>query len=467
MKRLLFVFISCFILLCAPVHAEYGLYMFNDSTVQPEHPAPYMKHVSSWSRVEQEDIYLNSSHVVFHTNSGSNTFKLQADVMPVSATDKKVSFKSADETIAKVDENGKITAAGKLGDTVITVTSGKITKECKVSMRVGVKSVTLSEQALELYADKPEPITLKADIKPYNATVKDVIWYSMDNSIATVDENGTVIPCGVGETNIIAKTVDGSLTAACQVFVSVLSAPAEKAETTVSYVNYPYSIGDAVDSQMQTNPTVFTTNAYPAYRSEVEQCIDPQLYIEDGDKYQFLDLSSPNGVSEEMLNNYLHGKGVLDGMGGVFIEAARECGISEVYLAVHAALESGNGFSQLARGTNYNGTTVYNLFGIGAIDSAPLEGGSQTAYIYGWTSVEEAIRGGAAWISNNYINSGQNTLYKMRWNPEKPATHQYASDVEWAIKQARTLKNMFDAFPSADLRFEIPVYKGQNEPTIK
>jgi type VI secretion system secreted protein VgrG len=75
--------------------------------------------------------------------------------------------------------------------------------------------------------------------------------------------------------------------------------------------------------------------------------------------------------------------------------------------------------------------------------------------------------GGAEWISKNYINSGQNTLYKMRWNPDRPGTHQYATDVAWASKQAKTLKNMFSAFPNAELSFEFPIYQDQSEPTIK
>ncbi len=467
MKRIISVILSCAVMLGISAGAEYGRQIFDESTIKSERPSPYMKHVNSWKPVAAEKIYTDSDNIVFYTDSNTREFSLNAEVMPFMATDKTITYSSSDTSIASVDNKGVVRATGKIGDAVITLTSGKVVKKCGVSMRKGVKSVAVSDDAIELFADKPEPVRLSAVVLPTDATLKDVIWYSEDTSIATVDSSGTVIPCGVGETNIVAKTVDGSRTAECAVFVSVTNPSTEKAKTDVVYSHYAYAVEDVIDSQMDTNPTVFTSKAYPAYRSEVEQCIDPQFYTGGYEKYQFLDLSCPNGVSAETLNNYLRGKGVLEGMGETFIEAARECGISEVYLAVHAALESGNGFSQLATGTDYYGTTVYNMFGIGAVDSAPLQGGTEYAYRYGWTSVEEAIRGGAVWIANNYINNGQNTLYKMRWNPDKPATHQYASDVEWAIKQAKTLKNMFDAFPDANLRFEIPVYKGQKESVIE
>lgn len=66
------------------------------------------------------------------------------------------------------------------------------------------------------------------------------------------------------------------------------------------------------------------------------------------------------------------------------------------------------------------------------------------------------------WISENYVNDEiyqQNTLYEMRWNPNLPGTHQYATDIAWAIKQAPNIKKMYDNFPNAKLTFDIPVYQ--------
>ena len=91
--------------------------------------------------------------------------------------------------------------------------------------------------------------------------------------------------------------------------------------------------------------------------------------------------------------------------------------------------------------------------------------------VSGWGVMNaKAIEGGAKWISENYINNskyGQNTLYKMRWNPEKPAEHQYATDIAWASKQAKSMSSMFEAFPTAKYKFEIPRYSGQEKLEVK
>ena len=118
-----------------------------------------------------------------------------------------------------------------------------------------------------------------------------------------------------------------------------------------------------------------------------------------------MDLSVSNNVDSATLDTYLKGKGVLDGHGSEFKKAADDNNVSEVYLVIHSCLETGNGSSELANGVEYNGTTVYNLFGIGAYDANPVGNGSQRAYSQGWTSVEAAIKGGAKWISENYVNS--------------------------------------------------------------
>ena len=70
-------------------------------------------------------------------------------------------------------------------------------------------------------------------------------------------------------------------------------------------------------------------------------------------------------------------------------------------------LETGNGTSALARGIEVNGTTVYNVFGIGAYDNSAVYSGSQKAYREGWTSVGAAIKGGAKFISDMYVNASE------------------------------------------------------------
>jgi beta-N-acetylglucosaminidase len=425
----------------------------------------YFKHVCTWEEIEQEEIILNKNELTFYLDDENSEFNLEAEVMPMNATNRKITYSSSNEEVASVDGKGKITTHNVAGDALITAKSGNVTARCKVKVVKAVTGVTLSQDKLQFYADRPVTAVLTAAVEPEDATIKGVEWSTDDASIAAVDAEGIVTPCGVGTTLISATTLDGNYIASCEVTVDTWEK--RTAEPTLFYTDYSITLDDMVSRQLAANPTVFTSNTSAASMSDVKQYADPQNFTDGYDLYQFLDLSDSNGIDTETLNNYLTAKGVLEDKGSTFISAAKKYDVSEIYLAVHACLESGNGSSQLATGVEVEGVTVYNMFGIGAVDSDPVGAGAQYAYSQGWTTVDAAIMGGAEWISKNYINSGQNTLYKMRWNPDRPGTHQYATDVAWASKQAKTLKNMFSAFPNAELSFEFPIYQGQSEPTIK
>lgn len=192
----------------------------------------------------------------------------------------------------------------------------------------------------------------------------------------------------------------------------------------------------------------------------------------DNGLLQFLKLSGSSGISVDDLNKELGKSGILSGLGHVFKEASEKYNINEIYLLGHSKLETGSGFSDLAKGIlveEVDGQAVepkvvYNMFGIGAFDSSPVKSGSEYAYKMGWDTVEASIIGGAEWISERYVNNSthkQDTLYKMRWNPVNPGNHQYATDIGWAYKQTHTLNQLIEFSNKYDLqlRFDIPIYK--------
>ncbi|WP_336252524.1 peptidoglycan-binding protein [Oceanobacillus sp. MO10714A] len=208
---------------------------------------------------------------------------------------------------------------------------------------------------------------------------------------------------------------------------------------------------------------------YDAWRNATEsdtlEYLDPMN--KDVDEFQHLDLSSTVGATAPELNKYLQGKGILAGTGQAFIDAAKKHNINELYLLSHALLETGNGTSRLSNGITVNGKKVYNMFGIGAVDSCPEKCGSERAYQEGWDTPYKAIVGGAKFIGDRYIHNAynQNTLYKMRWNPEGmarhgSATHQYATDIRWAEKQISNLKKLHrDILVNPVLKFNFVQYK--------
>ncbi|QHW36537.1 autolysin [Staphylococcus ursi] len=206
-----------------------------------------------------------------------------------------------------------------------------------------------------------------------------------------------------------------------------------------------------------------------ANRAETEKAMNTEALEKDPTLiYQFLKLDTYQGLGAEELNELLKGKGILEGQGAAFKEAAQKHNINEIYLISHALLETGNGTSQLANGghVDKNNKVVttgepkyYNMFGIGAIDTDALRNGFKTAEKYGWNTVSKAIIGGAEFIRDRYIGSGQNTLYRMRWNPEHPATHQYATDINWANVNAQRMKSFYDQIGETGKYFDVDVYK--------
>ncbi|PLR90780.1 PA14 domain-containing protein [Bacillus sp. T33-2] len=217
-------------------------------------------------------------------------------------------------------------------------------------------------------------------------------------------------------------------------------------------------------------PTWYQVSAWMnALRGDVEYYVNPGNFSKGSTEYfQFLKLSESAGLNVNEVNDrILNGKGILQGKASSFIEAGTRLGINEVYLISHALLETGNGTSNLATGvvvSQLDGQavepkTVYNMYGINAKDSCPLQCGSEYAYKMGWTSPERAIVGGAEFIAGGYIHNGQDNLYKMRWNPGRPGTHQYASDIGWATKQVNRIKNLYDLLSNYTLVFDEPKFQ--------
>lgn len=427
-------------------------------------------------------IFVPTSTITLYT--GGEGRLLQTEIFPKNATNQNITWKSKNTKIARVDENGRVKPVG-VGMTEITATTedGGFEAKCFVNVVNSYVDVqTLSVKNTDAMTIKVgDSVNAIVTVSPSNARNKTLKWSSDDTKIATVSQAGRIRGVSVGTANITVETTNGKK----QTFtVNVTESDAKDpfnlndevsdldTEGTVTYTSYDISFPQIIRIQMGLNPPPkIWRNGGMSYATESEtaEYMNPNSFYTDAYKYQFLDLSKPNNVSEETLNNYLADKGVMKGMGAAFIEAAKEYNVSEVYLVAHACLESGNGTSHLATGVEVNGTTVYNLFGIGAYDANPVGNGSQRAYSQGWTSVESAIKGGAKWISENYVNSPdgrQNTLYKMLWNPENPGTHQYATDIGWAVKQAVSIEKIFSSFTDATLSFDVPVYSGQIPPTV-
>lgn len=169
------------------------------------------------------DITLNKTE---GTLAVGDTETLVATIAPAGATNKMVEWSSSDESVATVDENGKVTAL-KAGTATITAKAldGDKTATFTLTVKEAATSVTLNKTAIELSVGASE--TLTATIAPSGADDA-VEWTTSDESVATVDENGKVTAVKAGTATITVTTKNGK-TAMCTVTVK-----AEKKEEPAS-----------------------------------------------------------------------------------------------------------------------------------------------------------------------------------------------------------------------------------------
>lgn len=231
--------------------------------------------------------------------------------------------------------------------------------------------------------------------------------------------------------------------------------------------NYSYTFDSMVDIQMTRTPKANGTGTIAAGRNLVEYYVNPANFTKDSiGYYQFLVLSSPANLhAPEVNTNVLSNAGTLTGTAAAFIEAGNKYQVNEAYLIAHALHETGNGGSTLAKGVVVNGKTVYNMYGTAAYDGSAVSSGAQYAYDKGWFTPELAIVGGAEFVAKNYIARGQDTLYKMRWNPDDRGVHQYATHVSWAISQTTKMANIYNLLNSYTLVFDVPKFVNQPSST--
>ncbi len=137
-----------------------------------------------------------------------------------------VRWSSTDETVAVVDDQGRVTAIGA-GSCSITAVCGTLSALCEVHVLVPMTGIVLSQQQLDLKTG--ESVSLTVDIMPADTTDSwSAAWSSDNPSVASVSQEGTVTAVS-GGTAVISVSV-GNFTASCPVSVTE-NIPAE---TTVT-----------------------------------------------------------------------------------------------------------------------------------------------------------------------------------------------------------------------------------------
>lgn len=178
------------------------------------------KNATTWKKfkyiLEMTTVELDSKEL--SVNVGDSA-KITASVYPNTGSET-IRWESRDEDIVSVDSSG-VLIAKKPGNVYVvasTKTYIEASDSCKVTVIQPVKSILLSEEKIE-FEKVGDVKQLFATVLPEDASNKNVIWNSSDNSVCSVSDDGVVIAVGIGSSVISATTEDGGFIATCVVTV--------------------------------------------------------------------------------------------------------------------------------------------------------------------------------------------------------------------------------------------------------
>lgn len=273
--------------------------------------------------------------------NGENTKDLDAKLVPADATDVKLAYESSDESVATVDETGKVTAVANGECTITTYVTAKtedaeaselsavaveaadseetddsvatmpedlaamdsafgvvpedLKAETKVTVTTNVESVTLDKTEGVLTVGNT--VTVTATVTPDTTTNASVTWTSSDEAIATVDSEGKITAVAPGTATITAvsdSNPDANATYAVTVQAKKVVAPASTKTSSKSNSGYAGSSSNAGNSS-NSGAVTAPSNPAPAQPSEPAPAPAPDPQPEQPSNPEPAQPSQPSG----------------------------------------------------------------------------------------------------------------------------------------------------------------------------
>ncbi len=156
---------------------------------------------------------------------------LNADGSVDNETNHPLTWSSSDETVATVDQSGKVTAL-KSGNCRIEVTSDGMSASCRLKVQVTIHTIVLDQEEVYLLKNQTAtPIQLHWAVIPEDADDMTVTFTSDNEQVATVSRTGMVSMTGGYGTAVITASSESGATASFTVNV-VTQLPQATAEPT-------------------------------------------------------------------------------------------------------------------------------------------------------------------------------------------------------------------------------------------
>lgn len=256
-----------------------------------------------------------------------------------------------------------------------------------------------------------------------------------------------------------------------------------------------------------TNPESWVRPASPVYdgvswkaasRPVIGHFADPRNFLDPVNIFQFESMVyNPSIHTREGIEAILRDTFMEQGnpenidYAELLLMAGERAQISPFFLASKIIQEMGRlGQSPLAFGELDGYQGAYNFYNINATPNPDLPDGAringarfalfgidpeqgeiseqEAAWLIPWNNPERAIIGGALWISERYVNAGQDTLYLQKFDlvgADGLYMRQYAQNIQMAWAEGR---RTYRAYAEMDLldqpfAFKIPVFEQMSE----
>lgn len=270
----------------------------------------------------------------------------------------------------------------------------------------------------------------------------------------------------------------------------------------------PSSVDDAWKST-DSGTYNWLTNTYTVYDGTswvnastniVAYYLDPRNFLGETYVFQFLNLAydantqTADAVQRQLSNTFM-ASGTITDMNGnqqtyaqAFMLAAGASGASPYQLVSRVIQEVSSSGSRSTSGTVAGYEGLYNYYNIGAGSSSdpvllgltfakcgssniqhPMSAADQAKYYIPWNSPYKSLLGGAVFLSENYIQKGQNTAYFQKFDVTDGGNgmywHQYMTNIQAMTGESATLYNAYLKSGLLDLPliFNIPVYGNMPE----
>lgn len=195
---------------CVDDYASVGKFSITDKLVEKN------KFSFTWPGIE-----LDCDSATVEPGKSSN---LLATLRCDNPTEYTIAWSSSDSSVITVDEEGYYKASKDADGKYAIITAsfefnGVVYEDsCTITVQVPVESMALNKRSVKLSVG--ENFCLVPSFSPKDATFRTVVgWYSSDENVATVSEDGTVCAVATGTATISTYSSDGYFKSTCEVTV--------------------------------------------------------------------------------------------------------------------------------------------------------------------------------------------------------------------------------------------------------